>query len=112
MKYWKNSEIPNRDYYAVIFCSTKSENLEGYQEMDEQIMKLAIEQKGFLGYESAGDLNAGIFISYWENMESIQKWRDNTNHIFAKKQGLDKWYDRFLSQICKVEHSHHFVRQK
>lgn len=111
MKYWK-TEIPNRDYYAVIFCSTKSANLENYKETDEKIMKMAIEQDGFLGYESAGDLEAGIFISYWENMESIQKWRNNSDHILAKKSGIDKWYDRFLSQICKVEHSHHFVRQK
>ena len=111
MKYWK-SEIPTRDYYAVIFCSTKSEDLENYKETDEKIMKLAMEQEGFLGYESAGDLNAGIFISYWENRESIQKWRDNADHIMAKKMGIDKWYDRFLSQICKVEHSHHFVREK
>jgi heme-degrading monooxygenase HmoA len=111
MKYWK-TEIPSRDYYAVIFCSTKSADLENYKEMDEKIMKLAIEQEGFLGYESAGGLDAGIFISYWKNIESIQKWRDNSDHIVAKKSGIDKWYDRFLSQICKVEHSHHFVRQK
>lgn len=111
MKYWK-TEIPSRDYYAVIFCSTKSVDLENYKETDEKIMKLAMEQVGFLGYESAGDLNAGIFISYWENMESIQNWRNNSEHILAKKSGIDKWYDRFLSQICKVEHSHHFVRQK
>lgn len=110
MKYWK-TEIPSRDYYAVIFCSTKSANLEGYKEMDDQIMELAMKQEGFLGYESAGDLNAGIFISYWETMDSIQKWRDNSEHIFAKKMGIGKWYDRFLSQICKVEHCHHFVRE-
>jgi heme-degrading monooxygenase HmoA len=86
--------------------------LENYKETDERIMKLAMEQDGFLGYESAGDLEAGIFISYWDNMDSIQNWRNNTDHILAKKSGIDKWYDRFLSQICKVEHSHHFVRHK
>jgi hypothetical protein len=52
MKFWKNNTIPTSDYYAVIFCSTKSANLEGYKEMDEKIMKLALEQDGFLGYEA------------------------------------------------------------
>jgi heme-degrading monooxygenase HmoA len=111
MKHWK-TEIPSRDYYAVIFCSTKSNDLENYKETDEKIMKLAMEQDGFLGYESAGDLESGIFISYWTDMESIKKWRENTDHLIAKKMGIEKWYDRFLSQICKVEHSHHFVREK
>ncbi len=110
MTFWKKNEIPQKDYYAVIFCSTKSQNLEGYAETDDYIMKLAMDQNGFLGYESAGDLAAGIFISYWETIEDIQNWRNNPDHIEAKKKGIDIWYNRFLSQICKVEHSHHFVR--
>ena len=69
---WKKSP-PQKDYYAVIFASTKSDDLEGYKEMDELTLKLAQEQPGFMGYESAGDLKAGIFVSYWESMESINQ---------------------------------------
>lgn len=101
---WKKSP-PQRDYYAVIFASTKSDDLEGYKEMDDLTLKLAQEQPGFLGYESAGDHKAGIFISYWENMEAINNWRQNSTHLLAKAKA-DKWYKRYLSQICKVEHSH------
>lgn len=110
MKYWKVSPIPNEDYYAVIFSSTKSSNLEGYEEMDERILKLAVEQSGFLGYESAGDKMSGIFISYWQDKEAIQKWKENVFHQEAKSLGISKWYDRFLSQICLVEHTNHFER--
>ena len=31
---WKNPP-PDKDYYAVIFSSTKSTNLDGYKEMDD-----------------------------------------------------------------------------
>ncbi len=110
MNYWKVNPIPAKDYYAVIFCSTKSFNLEGYLEMDEKILKLAMEQEGFLGYESAGDTNGGIFISYWQNKEAINHWKHNMFHKEAKEQGISKWYDRFLSQICLVEHTNHFER--
>lgn len=110
MNYWKVKPLPKNDYYAVIFCSAKSAHLEGYEEMDERILKLAIEQDGFLGYESAGDLNSGIFISYWQNKESITKWKENVFHKEAKEMGISKWYDRFLSQICLVEHTNHFER--
>ncbi len=101
---WKKSP-PQNNYYAVIFASTKSDNLEGYAEMDELTLKLAQEQPGFLGYETAGDLKSGIFISYWENMEAINGWRKDSTHLMAKAKA-DQWYKRYLSQICKVEHSH------
>lgn len=100
---WKKP-IPQSNYYAVIFASSKSDNLEGYAEMDELTLKLAQEQPGFLGYESAGDHKAGIFISYWESMEAINGWRQNSTHLMAKAQA-GKWYKRYLSQICKVENS-------
>jgi heme-degrading monooxygenase HmoA len=103
---WKSTP-PQKDYYAVIFSSTKSANLDGYEEMDELMMKLAHEQEGFLGYESSSAGNSGIFISYWESMEAIQIWRNNLEHMKAKSNA-NLWYTRYLSQICKVESSHLF----
>jgi heme-degrading monooxygenase HmoA len=101
---WKTPP-PAKDYYAVIFSSTKSDNLEGYAEMDELTMKLAQEQEGFLGYESCSSGNQGIFISYWQSMEHIGAWRNNMTHLKAKSNA-GQWYKRYLSQICKVENSH------
>jgi heme-degrading monooxygenase HmoA len=101
--------LPRSNYYAVIFCSTKQEQRDGYAEMDELTMKLAHEQEGFLGYESVNNGNTGIFISYWENKEAIEKWRINTTHKMAKDQAKN-WYKRYLSQICLVESSHEFIK--
>lgn len=101
---WKKTP-PQKNYYAVIFSSTKSDDLEGYKEMDELTMKLAQEQAGFLGYESVNNANTGIFISYWESMDAINIWRKNSTHLMAKTKA-EQWYKRYLSQICKVEHSH------
>lgn len=101
---WKK-QPPTKDYYAVIFSSTKSEDLDGYKEMDEETMRLAQQETGFLGYESVNNGNVSIFISYWETMEAIDVWRKNSTHLMAKAKA-DNWYKRYLSQICKVEHSH------
>ncbi|MBN8693270.1 MAG: DUF4188 domain-containing protein [Bacteroidetes bacterium] len=101
---WKKSP-PTSGYYAVIFSSTKSDNLEGYKEMDDETMRLAQEQNGYLGYESVSNGNTGIFISYWESMEAINVWRQNSTHLMAKAKA-NQWSKRYLSQICKVEHSH------
>ena len=98
-------QLPDSNYYAVIFSSEKSENLDGYLEMDELTMKLASEQKGYLGHESLSNGNKTIFISYWENMESIQTWRGNATHQMAKSKA-GQWYKRYFSQICLVKQSH------
>lgn len=105
---WKTPP-PKNNYYAVIFSSTKSDDLEGYKEMDELTMKLAQEQTGFLGYESCNNGKQGIFISYWQSMEAINAWRNNMIHIQAKSNAK-QWYKRYLSQICKVESSHLFEK--
>lgn len=98
--------LPRSNYYAVIFCSTKQEQRDGYAEMDELTMKLAHEQEGFLGYESVNNGNTGIFISYWENKEAV-KHSIIPTHKMAKDQAKN-WYKRYLSQICLVESSHEF----
>lgn len=103
---WK-IEPPTSGYYAVIFSSKKSDMLDGYKEMDEITMQLAQEQEGFLGYESCNNGASGIFISYWKDMESINLWKENMTHIKAKSNAK-RWYERYLSQICKVKHSHLF----
>ncbi|MEM9868519.1 MAG: antibiotic biosynthesis monooxygenase, partial [Bacteroidota bacterium] len=40
-------------YYAVIFTNTRTEGDDGYAEMAEEMERLAREQPGFLGFESA-----------------------------------------------------------
>ena len=47
---------------------------------------LAKQQEGFLGYESATE-GTGITVSYWKDLESIRKWKMNTEHLFAQEKG-------------------------
>lgn len=97
--------LPKSNFYAVIFSSTKSNDLEGYAEADALTMSLAQEQPGYLGYESLNNESKTIFISYWETKAAIENWRINITHKMAKAQA-HKWYKRYLSQICLVESSH------
>ena len=49
--------------------------------------KLAKQQSGFLGVESArGNSGLGITISYWESLDAIENWKKNTLHKEAKKE--------------------------
>ena len=75
-----------KPYYAVIFISVLNENDEGYTEMANLMEDLAKQQKGFLGLDTARN-DIGITISYWDSIESIQKWKKQSDHIIAQKKG-------------------------
>jgi heme-degrading monooxygenase HmoA len=59
-------------YYAVIFTSMRTEGDNGYSEMSERMIELAVRQDGFLGVESARN-EIGITVSYWRDLKSIKK---------------------------------------
>lgn len=94
-------------YYAVIFTSIQTENVEGYSEMAELMENLAKQQPGFLGIESARN-EIGITVSYWQNLESIKNWKANLDHLTAQKKGRDQWYSYYKVRICKVEREYEF----
>lgn len=93
--------------YAVIFTSKKSKTDEGYAEMANRMVELAKQQPGFVSVESARS-EVGITVSYWESLEAIKAWKQNTEHLFAQKQGRDVWYDFYKVVIAKVEREYVF----
>lgn len=96
------AKTPEPPYYAVIFTSTRTGVDNGYLEMAEKMFNLASEQDGFLGVESARE-EVGITVSYWRDLESIKKWKINTEHCFAKEKGRKQWYKAYKTRISKVE---------
>ncbi len=104
------SNTPQPPYYAVIFTSVKTEiDNEEYAKMASQMETLAIKQDGFLGVESARN-SVGITVSYWKNLESIKKWKQNTDHLFAQEKGKKEWYKAYTTRIAKVEHQYSFEK--
>jgi heme-degrading monooxygenase HmoA len=96
-----NLELP---YYAVVFSSERTKENEGYQEMDKLVYVEVEKNEGYLGHEGTRQEDGfGIHISYWKDLESIKKWKNNTLHQRAKEQGKEKWYRSFKTRICKVE---------
>lgn len=98
-----------KPYYAVIFTSERTAGDNGYGAMAEQMQQLAMQQKGFLGVESARE-KVGITVSYWESLEAIAKWKTNTDHLFAQKKGRTDWYRHYTVRICLVEKEYGFQK--
>jgi len=94
-------------YYAVIFTSLQNEDIKGYSEMAEKMEALAKQQDGFLGIDSVKN-TIGITISYWETLEAIKNWKQNSEHLIAQQKGRNDWYSWYHARICKVEREYQF----
>jgi len=93
---------PKPPYYAVIFASTRTEGDNGYSAMADRMMELAKNQPGFLGVDTARS-EIGITVSYWQDLKSIELWRQHSEHQAAKEKGKTNWYKNYRLRIAKVE---------
>ena len=100
---------PAPPYYAVIITSLRTAEETGYEAMAEAMFALAARQPGFLGVESARD-GLGITVSYWESLEAIAAWKQNSAHLGAQQRGRDLWYHAYKTRICRVERDYDLVR--
>ena len=100
------AHTPKPPYYAVIFTSVRTEGDNGYTKAAEEMLALASQQAGFLGFESARQ-EIGISVSYWESMEAISAWKAHYSHRQAQTKAKD-WYGSFRVRVCKVEREYGF----
>lgn len=100
------AQTPNPPYFAVIFTSVRTEGDNGYPEAAEQMLSLASEQPGFLGFESARQ-EIGISVSYWSSLEAISAWKQNFAHRQVQAQAKN-WYKEFRVRVSRVEREYGF----
>ncbi|MHA1598316.1 MAG: antibiotic biosynthesis monooxygenase family protein [Alphaproteobacteria bacterium] len=98
------AETPPPPYYAVIFTNQLGAQVDGYATTANRMVELADGQPGFLGVETVrGEDDFGITVSYWKNLETIEAWKANAEHLEAQRLGKDTWYRAFSVRIAKVE---------
>lgn len=100
------AQTPKPPYYAVIFTSLRTEGDNGYAQVAQDMVSLASEQPGFLGFETARS-DLGISVSYWSSLEDIAAWKQNFTHRQAQARAKD-WYTAFRVRVCKVEREYGF----
>lgn len=96
--------------YAVIFITERSDEMNDYNEMDVRTMLEAQNIDGYIGYESLRVSPMGIFISYWRDRASVNRWKEHSLHREAKALGRSQWYDAYRSIICPIEQVQFFRR--
>ena len=96
------ADTPKPPYYAVIFSSHRTADVDGYEQTAARMLELAAEQPGYLGVESVRE-DLGITVSYWSDLESIERWKAHAEHREAQRMGRENWYSIYKTRIALVE---------
>lgn len=93
-------------YYAVIFASRLRDDC-GYAAMADRMDRLAAEQPGYLGIESARSPDGlGLTVSYWESEEAMAAWRRHADHVAAQAMGIERFYEHYEVRIARVDRAY------
>ena len=98
----------NKSYYAVIFSSRHSHDIDGYAEMSDKMTKLAQQQAGYMGHDAVRN-EIGITVSYWESLEAIRAWKQQSDHLLAQQKGRNQWYSWYHVRVCEVLREYDFT---
>lgn len=88
--------------YAVIFIAELNEIDQQYTETAVRLRELAIDEYGCLEFVSVTEGNREISISYWNNRDQIQQWKQNAEHLQAQELGKSKWYGAYKVQVLEI----------
>jgi heme-degrading monooxygenase HmoA len=101
------ASTPEPPYVAVIFTSLQTRDVAGYDDMAARMERLAREQPGFLGVESARS-GVGITVSYWATDGDARTWKRVVDHAEAQRLGRERWYASYRVRVARVEREYGF----
>lgn len=103
------ARTPEPPYYAVIFTSLQTDDLDGYAEAAARMAELAATMPGYLGFEAVRD-GIGVTVSYWADLESVAGWKRQAEHLAVQGDGRRRYYSHYVTRIALVERDYSFER--
>lgn len=99
------ASTPEPPYTAVIFTSVRTDVDDEYAGTADEMERLAAQQPGYLGQESARD-GLGITVSYWHDERAALAWKAIVEHIDAQRRGRAQWYRDYTVRIATVHRAY------
>ena len=63
---------------------------------------------GCLDFVAVTEGDREIAISYWQDEESIRRWKEDTLHRLAQQRGKAKWYASYSVEVAKIARRYHY----
>jgi heme-degrading monooxygenase HmoA len=96
---------------VVLFRSKLVEEPAGYDEMAEEMDALARTMAGFIDVKSyKAEDGERLTIVWWENEETLAKWREQARHRVAQRTGREQWYAYYKMDVAEVVRQRNFER--
>ena len=86
--------------YAVIFRARTGRPDPNYHNMVDKMRDLAFQRYGCRDFIAVTEGDREIAISYWDDEESIRRWKNDPDHALAQQRGRDGWYRGLGSVSC------------
>ena len=91
--------------YAVIFRSTRAidDGVE-YEKWNEITERDVRQAEGYISHYGFRDpeTRQGVSIEIFESLDSIKKWREQSEHKIAQELGREKFYEYYEVQVTEV----------
>jgi heme-degrading monooxygenase HmoA len=97
------ASTPEPPYWAAIFTTRQTSDVEGYGEMAAEMERLAAQQPGYLGIETLHNGGDGITVSYWKTEDDLRAWGAHVEHRGAQHLGRTRWYEAYELRIARVD---------
>ena len=94
--------------FAVIFRAKPGIQDEEYGKPVSRMRELAFDKYGCLDFIAVTEGDQEIAISYWENEESIKKWKSDSEHTLAQESGRSKWYESYIVQVVEIKREYKY----
>lgn len=96
--------------YAVIFevKPTKS-GTDEYLELAKMLKAFLCEIDGFISIERFQSINEKgkiLSLSFWQNEEAIEKWRNLLEHRIAQEKGHFELFEDYQIRVAKVQRNY------
>ena len=94
--------------YAVIFTATINQLDQAYNDTAIKMRQLSYDKYNCSEFISTYEDGLEISISYWSDLTDIKNWKQDSAHLVAQQQGIEKWYTSYKIQITEIirEYSH------
>ena len=94
--------------YAVIFTAKIKDLDDNYSKTAQMMREKAMSDYGCTAFNSTTEDENEIAVSYWPDLESIQAWKQDKNHLMAQQSGREVWYESYQVDVVKIERSYSF----
>ena len=90
---------------VCIFRSTRTDHADAeYEEWSGRIEALVANAPGYRSHVSLRDRDTrqGVTIAYFDDLESVARWRAHPEHVRAQHLGREDFYEDYVVQIAPV----------